>query len=229
MAEKRTDLITNILAMLMLLEIAVLAGLSGYAVLTGRISREQLRLAYRVWNGEVNEQVAADAAQWKAHEAAEAQRKAQQVSGADAAAKLAATGVEAEAARLSIDRQFKDLQERERLLQMKLEEYEQTRKAVEATERRVDQKLTALREGGGQKSFQKMMGILSAMKPPEVKEVLLKMDEAMVIEILKSLDARTAAKVLAEYRTSAEVELKKRYLDAIGAGDLTAGRTAAKG
>jgi flagellar motility protein MotE (MotC chaperone) len=227
MAEKRTDLVTNILAFLMLLEIALLAGWGGYAVLAGKVSKEQLRLFYKVYERQINEQVEADAESWMKHQEEQQKAKASQVSGGDAETKIAATSQEAEAARLGIEREMKDLQDREKLVQAKLEEYERARKALEETEKRIDQKLVAEKAGTGQQSFQKMLGILAAMKPQQIKEILVKMDEPMVIEVLKALEARVAAKVLAEYKTPVEIEMKKRYLDAIGEGKLLADKAAA--
>jgi len=226
MAEKRSDIFTNILAILMLLEIAALAGLAGYVVLTGRITKEQLRLAHKVWIGEVSEQVVTEAESWKKHLQDEEAAKQNKVSGADAAMKLAATNAEAEAARLGIERQLKDLQDRENLVQLKLQELDQKRAGLEEQEKRINQRLAADREGSGQKNFQMMIGILTALKPPDIKAALMQFDDQKVVEILKALDERTAGKVLAEYRTPAEIQLKTRYLQAIGYGDTRGTQTA---
>jgi len=229
MAGRRGDIVTNLLATLMLLEIIVVAGMAGYFIFTGKVTANQARLAWKVWQKEITDTTQADAEAWRKHQADEEIRKDQQASGADATAKLTATAVEAEAARLGLESQLKRLQDRENLLDLRFEEFRRVEQNLRDIEKRIDQKTAAIEQTGGQESFQKMVGIMKAMKPKALKDILVQMDEPTVVEVLQQLGSRLAAKVLAEFTTPAEVEQKRRYLLMISEGDLAAAATPSGG
>jgi flagellar motility protein MotE (MotC chaperone) len=219
-AQKRGDLVTSLLAVLMLLEIAGLAGLAGYLIFTGKVTPEQVRLAYKAYRKEITQQTFEDAEAWRKHLADEARRKARQPSGADARRKLAAAAVEAEAMRLGLQRLLKEAQDRDKLVQLRIEELDQKHRGLDDKEQRIDAKIAAHAAGGGQESFMKMVAIMKAMKPKALKDILVQMDEGTVVDVLRTLGARQAAKVLAEFKSPAELDLKRRYLDVIRAGDV---------
>ncbi len=227
--QKRGDLLTQVLAVLLLLEIAAGAGLAGYLILTGKLSREQVRLAYLACTGELTHKTLEKAEKWDDHRAEEARKEEAKASGADAEAKLAATSVEAEAARLGIERLLEELKDRERLLQMRFEEYKRKRTQLEEIEQRLDRKIAMQEESGGDENFQKMLAIMKVMKPKDLKEVLLQMDDYTVVEVLKGLGPRTAAKVLREYTSPSEVDMKRRYMKMISEGDVAVSGATAGG
>ena len=222
MATKRSDMVTGILMTLMLLENVAIAGLAGYFIWTDRVTGDQVRLVWKVYEGEITDDVLADAKSWQDHKADQARQKAQTPSGADAKAKLAATGVEAEAERLGLLRLLKELQDQRGLVQMQLDEYERKRSDLAAIEKRIDAKL-AQQEAGPDASFEAMVGIVKAMKPNKIKEYLAQQDENTVADVLRALGNRLAAKVLAEFKTPAEMELTRKYLDTIRQGELVGG------
>ena len=229
MAGKRTDVVTNILALLMLLEIIAGAGMAGYFIFTGTVTADQARLAWQVYEKKITDQTQADAEAWQKHQADEQLKKEQEASGADATAKLAVTAVRAEAARLGLEGQLKRLQDRENLLNMKFDEFKRKQEHLKEIEKRIDRKTADLETTGSNESFQKMAAIMKAMKPKALKDILIQMDEVTVVEVLKALGTRQAAKVLAEFSTPGEVEQKRRYLDRIRQGDLATTTTPSGG
>lgn len=220
MAKKRSDIVTNLLAILMLLEIAAVAGLGGYFILTGKVSPDQIRLGYKVYQGEITDQVIADAESWQAHQAAEAQKEQDKTSGADAKQKLDAAGRRAEAERLGLLRLLADVEDREKLVRKLMEELNLHREALVEQEKRIDIKLALHDATGGQASFQEKINIMKKLKPKEIKDVLLLWDEYKAVEALKALGDRLASKVLGEFTTPSEIDIKQRWLDLIGSGEV---------
>ena len=89
------------------------------------------RLARRVFDDVVTDQTIADAGQWHQHLQEVALRQKSQISGPAAVEKLAMTQMEAEAKWLGLQWQLKRLQDREALLQQKMDQLEQKRKSIE--------------------------------------------------------------------------------------------------
>lgn len=212
-------ILVNVLAILLLLEIGTLAGLAGYLILTDKVDAEDVRLAARIYNDEITDETVEAAEKWAEHERQQRLKEQMAVSGDDARGKLAATGIEAEAERLGLLRRFKALQDREKLLQVKLDEYEQKRKSLAEIERRIDARLAGEQTDNRDERFSQMVGLMNQMKAPELKQVLIRMDDTTVVEILRSLEKRKAAKVLSEYTTEAELEMKRRYMDMMRTGE----------
>jgi flagellar motor protein MotB len=227
-ARHRGSVLTNILAILMLLEIAALAGLGGYIVLTGAVTEDQLRLVTRVLEGKITDDTVAGAESWLMHEQEMKRKEEEKLSGADAMTKLAATSIEAEASRLGLLQQFKEVKDQRNLVNQKIGQLERQRKMLAEQEARIDKKITDLAEGGGQKSFTDMIGVLKLIKPDQIKEVLLTWDDRKVVRVLRALPARTAKKVLEQFTGPVEVDLKQRWLQMIASGDIVLDDTSGK-
>jgi flagellar motility protein MotE (MotC chaperone) len=219
----------TVLAILMALEIAASAALAGYYILTGKVTAEQARLVYKVYQGEVKEQALENAQKWTREQEENARKTETVVAGADAQTKLAASSEQIEVARLAMDRQYKELQDRQAMADRKLQDIEQKRKGLEEIEKRIDDKVAKEKEGTDQQSFQKMLAIMKGMKPPQLKEILVQMDDAATVEVLKGLEARASAKVLAEFKTPQELERKRRYLDMIRTGEVASNKATVGG
>lgn len=219
-AHYRGGALMGILAILMLLEIAVLAGLGGYIVLTGAVTEDQLRLVARVLEKTITDDTVAGAESWQAYEQEMKRKEDEKLSGADAMTKLAATSIEAEAARLGLEQQLKEVQDLRNLLNQKIGQLERQRKVLVEQETRIDKKIADLAEGGGQKNFSDMIGVLKLIKPDQIKEVLLTWEDRKVVRVLRALPPRTAKKVLEQFTGPVQVDLKQRWLQMIASGDV---------
>lgn len=215
----RGDILTTILAILMLLEITALAAGAGYLVLTGKVTDEQVRLVWKTFQGEVREDDLKDAEAWRKHEAEQKRAEEMKTSGASADTKLTATELEARAMLVGLEAEKKAVEDRLQLERLRLEEIEQRKQELQNIEKRIDEKLVAIEAGSGKASFQDMVGIVKAMKAPEIKDYLVAQDPETVSRILTAIGSRLAAKVLKEFRTPQEKELVRLYLDTIRSGD----------
>jgi len=131
--------VINILATLMMLEIAAAAALAGYVILTQRVSRDHLWLARKVFQGDITAETLTDAERWREHLVQQAAKEKEAVSGDAAARKLLVTQMQTEASRLGLQWQLDQLKTREDLLAVKMQELEQKRQALETLEKRVDE------------------------------------------------------------------------------------------
>ncbi|NIA20594.1 MAG: hypothetical protein GWP05_01200 [Anaerolineaceae bacterium] len=219
----------NILATLLLLEIAAVAALAGYLILTERVTEDKVRLARQVFDGEVTDATIAEAGQWHQHLQEVALREKSEISASAAVEKLAMTRMEAEAKWLGLQWQLKRLQDREALLQRKMDQLEQKRKSIEEIERRIDEKTKRMETASGSENFQKMARILSNMKPPELKKILEQLDDGTVVAFLKMLEPRKASKLMAEFKTQQEMETRRRWLEMLRTGQVASISTKAGG
>ena len=218
MKSHRGGVVVNILATLLLLEIAAVAALAGYLILTRQVTEEKTWLAHKVFKGELTNETVDDAEQWHQHLQEEALKEKTKVSGPPAAEKLAITQMEAEAKWLGLQWQFKRLQDRESLLGHKMNQLEQERKGLKDMEKALDDKIRLAQTASGSENFQKMARILSNMKPPELKMILLQLDDDTVVDFLKTLDPRKASKLMGEFTTQQEMEKRRRWLDMLRTG-----------
>jgi flagellar motility protein MotE (MotC chaperone) len=229
MGRERGSTLVNILAILLLLEIAGAAALAGYFVLTGKVSQDQLRLAYQVYKGEVRQEAMDDAAKWKKHQDEEAEAARNKPAGADAYTKVAATGMQAEASWLGLEWEMKRVQDRQAAVDQRMAEYEQKKKELEDLEKRLAAQTVKERDGSGAASLQKALSILKGLKAPQLKEYLDQVDDATAVVVLKGLDERTAAKVLAEYKTVADQQRRTKLLESVRTGEVAKGAGGAAG
>ena len=223
MSRERGSTLVNIMAILMLLELAGAAALAGYVVLTGKVSQEQLRLTYQVYKGEVRPEALDDAAKWKKHQEEEAEAARNKPAGADAYTKVAATGMQAEASWLGLEWEMKRVQDRQTAVDQRLVEYEQKKKGLEELEKRLAAQTAKEQDGSGAASLQKVLGILKGLKAPQLKEYLDQVDDTTAVVVLKGLDERTAAKVLAEYKTAADQQRRTKLLEQVRTGEVAKG------
>ncbi|MBN2583403.1 MAG: hypothetical protein JXL80_10060 [Planctomycetes bacterium] len=221
MSRHRGGVVINILATLMMLEIAGLAALGGYVILTKRINRDQLWMARKVYEGEITVQTLGEAEQWREHLAQEAIKEQEKVSGNAATEKLVMTQMQSEASRLGLQWQFDQLKSREELLTLKMQELEQKRKGLEETEKRIDEKQRMLQNAAGSEAFQKMARILENMKPAELKRMLLGLDDGTVVDFLRNYDPRKASKLYTEFKTPQELETYRRWMEMLRTGQVT--------
>jgi len=228
MKSHRGGVAVNILATLLLLETAVIAALAGYLILTKQVTEEKTWLAHKVFKGEVTNETVGDAERWHQHLQEEALKEKTKVSGPPAAEKLAMTQMEAEAKWLGLQWQFKRLQDRESLLGHKMDQLEQKRKGLKDTEKLIDDKIRRAQTASGSENFQKMARILSNMKPPEVKKILLQLDDGTVVDFLKTLEPRKASKLMSEFKTQQEMEKRHRWLEMLRTGPGQAVPTTAR-
>ncbi len=105
----RGGVAVNILATLLLLEIAAIAALGGYLILTKQVTEDQMWLTHKVFKGEVTNETLGDAEQWHQHLQEEALKEKTKIAGPQAAEKLAVTQMEAEAKWLGLQWQLKRL------------------------------------------------------------------------------------------------------------------------
>ena len=213
----RGGTLVNILALLMALEITALGLFGGFLILTGRLNETKLWLLGEVYEGRLDGETLAMAQQWQQYQDQEAARKAAIPAGASAPVKLAAGTVEQQSAQLMNQWQLQEIQALKSELEQQIQQLRQARADLEQQQKKLEEQ----RRSGSQDkeaSFQEMLQIVSRMKPPATKEVLLQMEMETVVRILREMDARAAAKVLAEFRSPEEVELKRRYLEMIKAG-----------
>lgn len=225
MGRERGSTLVNFMAILMLLELAAMAALAGYVVLTGKVSQEQLRLAYQVYKGEVRQEALDDAAKWKKHQEDEAQAAKTKPAGADAYTKVAATGMQAEASYLGLEWELKRAQDRQAAVDQRMAEYGLKKKELEDLEKRLAVQTAKEHDGSGAASLQKAIAILKGLKPAQMKEYLDGVDDATAVTVIKGLEERTAAKVLAEYKTPADQQRRTKLLEMVRTG--SAGSTQA--
>ncbi|HOI56040.1 MAG TPA: hypothetical protein PLP01_12380 [Phycisphaerae bacterium] len=212
--------VINILATLMMLEIAAAAAFAGYVILTQRISRDQLWLARKVYQGDVTSETLAEAERWRDHLVQQAAREKEAVSGDAADRKLLVTQMQTEASRLGLQWQLDQLKTREDLLAVKMQELEQKRQTLEALEKRVDEKQRQLQTASGNEAFQKMARILDSMKPAELKRMLLGLDDGTVVDFLRNYDPRKAGKLYTEFQTPQELETYRRWMEMLKSGQV---------
>ncbi len=225
----RGRVVVNILATLLLLEIAAIAALAGYLILTKQDTEDKVWLAHKVLTGEVTNETISDAKLWRQQLREEALKEKTKISGPPAAEKLAVTQMEDEARWLGLRWQLKRLQDREFLLGHKMNQLEQRRKGLQDMAKRIDDKIKQAQSTSGSENFQKMARILSNMKPPELKKILMQLDDGTVVEFLKTLDPRKAGKLMAEFKTQQEIEIRRRWLEMLRTGQLASTATKAGG
>ena len=224
MERERGSTLVNVLAILLLLELAGAAALAGYVVLTGKVSQEQLRLAYQVYKGEVRPESLEDGAKWRKHQEEEAEAARNKPAGADAYTKVAATGLQAEASWLGLEWEMKRVQDRQAAVDQRMAECELKKKELEELEKRVAAQAAKEQDGSGAASLQKALAILKGLKAPQLKEYLDQVDDATAVAVLKGLEERTAAKVLAEYKTAADQQRRTKLLEMVRTGEVAKGR-----
>ncbi len=229
MGRERGSTLVNVLAILMLLELAGAAALAGYVVLTGKVTQEQLRLAYQVYKGEVRQEALDDAAKWKKHQEDLAEAAKNKPAGADAYTKLAATGMQAEAGWLGLEFEMKRVQDRQAALNQRMAEFDLKKKELEDLEKRLATQSAKEHDGSGAASLQKALAILKGMKPAQQKEYLDGVDDATAVLVIKGLEERMAAKVLAEYKTSADQLRRTKLLEMVRTGELAKGNSSVAG
>lgn len=221
--------VVNILATLLLLEIAAIAALAGYLILTKQATEDQMWLTHKVFKGELTNETISDAKLWHQHLQEVALKEKTKISGPPAAEKLAVTQMEAEAKWLGLQWQLKRLQDRESLLGHKMNQLEQGRKGLQDMAKRIDDKIKQAQTTSGSENFQKMARILSNMKPAELKKILVQLDDGTAVEFLKTLDPRKASKLMVEFKTQQEMEVRRRWLEMLRTGQLASTATKAGG
>jgi flagellar motility protein MotE (MotC chaperone) len=229
MGRERGSTLVNVLAILMLLELSGAAALAGYVVLTGKVTQEQLRLTYQVYKGEVKPEALDDAAKWKKHQEEEAEAARNKPAGADAYTKVAATGMQAEAGWLGLEWEMKRVQDRQAAVDQRMAEYELKKKELEDLEKRLAAQSAKEHDGSGAASLQKALAILKGLKPAQLKEYLDQVDDATAVTVIKGLEERTAAKVLAEYKTPADQLRRTKLLEMVRTGELAKGGSTVAG
>lgn len=228
MARHRGSIVVNVLATLMMLEIAAVAAFAAYLILTDTVTKDQIRMMYMAYNDEITDQTVADAEKWRTHKVEEEQKKQEIISGGDAREKLAAASIQAEAEGLYLARQLKETEDQRNVVQSLLKELERNRELLAAQEKRIDEKIAAQASSGGQESFLEMASIMAKLKSSEIKDVLTGWDDQKAVAVLRALPARVTAKVLGEFKTPQEIQLKQRWLDMIGSGEIAAGAGSVK-
>jgi flagellar motility protein MotE (MotC chaperone) len=228
MGRQRGSVVVNILAILMMLEIAAVAGLAAYLLLSGALTGDQVRLMNMVFNGQINDDTLKNSEQWQTHVAEEERKKQDTLSGGSAREKLAKAGIQDEAQELYLARQVTDIGHQQSLIQSMLKELESKRQQLDDREKQFNERVAAQAASGGQQSFKEMIGIIAKLEPTEIKEVLLGWDDSQVVAVLRALPQRVTAGVLGELRTPQEVQRKKMWLAKIGSGEIVAGAGTSK-
>ncbi len=219
----RGGTLVNILALLMALEITALGIFAGYLILSNRIDERKAWLFSQVYEGGITAETLAMADSWQQHKAEEEARRASTPAGAAAPVKLAADVRQQQTAQLDNQWQLQEIKALKRDVEQRLQELRQQREQLEKEQAKLQEQ-----RGAGapsdEASFRDMLGIMARMKPPALKEVLVQMKDETVVRVLKEMDGRASAKVLAEFRTPDEVEMKRRYLEMIrqGVGESSA-------
>lgn len=222
MARHRGSIVVNLLATLMMLEIAAVAAVAAYLVLTDTVTKDQVRLMYMAYNDEVTDRTVTDAEKWRVHQVEEEQKKQEVISGGGAKEKLNEANLKAEAEGLYLARQLKEMEDQRSVVQSLLKELDRKRELLAEQEKRIEDTIAAHASSGGQQGFQEMAAIMAKLKSSEIKDVLVGWDDQKAVAVLRALPGRVTAKVLGEFRTPREIQLKQRWLDMIGSGEIAA-------
>ena len=70
--------------------------------------------------------------------------------------------------------------------------------------------------------FQESLQLYGTMKPKQVKDVFTRLPDAEVVRYLRALDTRQATKILAEFKTPAELDRVKALMEQVRAAEVGA-------
>jgi flagellar motility protein MotE (MotC chaperone) len=112
-----------------------------------------------------------------------------------------------------LDQRERQLQDLQRLVSVAQAQLQTDRAKLEADQQKVtDQQQQADRLASDQ-GFQDSLNLYNSMPPKQVKEVFLAMDDNTVVEYLRAMQPRTAAKVIKEFKTPEELDRVHRLMD----------------
>jgi flagellar motility protein MotE (MotC chaperone) len=112
-----------------------------------------------------------------------------------------------------LDQRERQLQDLQRLVSVAQAQLQTDRAKLEADQQKVtDQQQQADRLASDQ-GFQDSLNLYNSMPPKQVKEVFLAMDDDTVVEYLRAMQPRTAAKVIKEFKTPEELDRVHRLMD----------------
>lgn len=110
-----------------------------------------------------------------------------------------------------LQEQAADLKRREATLELKAEELEQRAQQLDKREVELNkQQATLVAEQGQRRNVQKLAEIYTEMSPEEAARILEKLDQALVLDILVSMDVQDAATILTKLPTNLAVTLSKQ-------------------
>jgi flagellar motility protein MotE (MotC chaperone) len=112
-----------------------------------------------------------------------------------------------------LDQRERQLQDLQRLVSVAQAQLQTDRAKLEADQQKVtDQQQQADRLASDQ-GFQDSLNLYNSMPAKQVKEVFLAMDDQTVVEYLRAMTPRTAAKVMKEFKTPEELDRVHRLMD----------------
>lgn len=126
---------------------------------------------------------------------------------------------------LQLDRREREVADRERQVAGVNARLAADRKDLEAERQRLSEQEQQADRLAADKGFQDTLNLYNSMTSRQVKTLFMTMDESMAAQYLDSMQPRTAAKIIKEFKSPEDVDRLKRILDKMrhppGAGPTT--------
>ncbi|MGD0389135.1 MAG: hypothetical protein ABSC42_09290 [Tepidisphaeraceae bacterium] len=116
---------------------------------------------------------------------------------------------------LEIDQRQRELTDLQRQVDLANQKLAADRAAIDKREKNLADREQAAQRLQDDAGFQSSLALYSAMPPKQVKSIFLTLSEATVQQYLQAMDARTAGKIIKEFKTTDETAFIQRIMERI--------------
>ena len=120
-----------------------------------------------------------------------------------------------EAERLRLESEAQKLREQQVLLASNLAQLDMDRKLLASQRKAYEQTIAGATTQSDAAGFQKSMALFDELKPKQVKDLLMVMPADQVARYMAAMEPDRAAKIIAEFKSSAEKTLLNQVLDKV--------------
>jgi flagellar motility protein MotE (MotC chaperone) len=129
--------------------------------------------------------------------------------------------------RLQLESEAQKLRQQQELLASKQNQLDADRRILNDQKRAYEQTLAGANTQSDAAGFQKSMSLFDALKPKQVKDLLVVMPPDQVARYIAAMDSDRAAKIIAEFKTPVETTLLNQVLDKVRGASTSPGTGAA--